>query len=45
VVIIIPVFAALSWRIRIEEAALLEALGDSYRGYMKRAKRLVPMIY
>jgi len=44
-VIIIPVFAALWWRMRIEEAALLEALGDSYQCYMKRVKRLVPMIY
>jgi protein-S-isoprenylcysteine O-methyltransferase len=44
-VIIIPVFTALRWRIRIEEAALLEALGDSYRCYTKRARRLVPMIY
>jgi protein-S-isoprenylcysteine O-methyltransferase len=44
-VIVIPVFAALWWRMRIEEAALLEALDESYRCYMKRAKRLVPKIY
>jgi protein-S-isoprenylcysteine O-methyltransferase len=45
VVIIPPVFAAYWWRMRIEEAALAEALGDPYRCYMKRTKRLVPMIF
>jgi len=45
VVIIVPVFAAFWWRMGIEEAALLEALGEPYRCYMKRTKRLVPMIY
>ncbi len=44
-VILIPVFAALRWRMKIEEAALLEALGDAYRIYMNRTKRLIPMIY
>jgi protein-S-isoprenylcysteine O-methyltransferase Ste14 len=45
VVIIVPVFAAFWWRMGIEEAALLDALGEPYRCYMKRTKRLVPMIY
>ena len=45
VVIIVPVFAAFWWRMGIEEAALLKALGEPYRCYMKRTKRLVPMIY
>lgn len=45
VIIVVPIFAALWWRMKIEEAALLEALGEPYRNYMKRTKRLVPMIY
>jgi len=40
-----PVLAVLMWRIRIEEEALLEAFGDQYRYYMKRTKRLIPLIY
>jgi protein-S-isoprenylcysteine O-methyltransferase len=43
--IIIPVFLALRWRMQIEEAALSEALGETYRRYMQRTKRLLPMIY
>ena len=45
VVIMFPIFAAFWWRIRIEEAALAEALGEPYRSYMRRTKRLIPMIY
>jgi protein-S-isoprenylcysteine O-methyltransferase len=33
------------WRIHIEEAALVEGLGDAYRDYMRRTKRLVPWVY
>ncbi len=44
-VILIPIFAVMSWRIQIEEAALLEAFGEEYRIYMKRTKRLIPLIY
>ncbi len=44
-VIILPVLAVLLWRIRIEEAALIEAFGDQYRNYMQRTKRLIPLIY
>ena len=43
--LIVPVFAAFWWRMRIEEAALAEALGEPYHCYMKKTKRLVPMIY
>ncbi len=45
VVITVPVFAAFWWRMRIEETALAEALGEPYRIYMKRTKRLIPVIY
>ena len=45
VIFIVPTFAVLFWRMEIEEAALLESLGEPYRSYMKRTKRLIPMIY
>jgi protein-S-isoprenylcysteine O-methyltransferase Ste14 len=36
---------AYSYRIPVEEAALLEALGDPYQQYRKRTWRLVPFLY
>jgi protein-S-isoprenylcysteine O-methyltransferase Ste14 len=44
-VVMIPVGLAFLHRIRIEEAALAAALGDPYRDYAKRTKRLLPGIY
>lgn len=41
VVLVLP---GLAFRIRVEEAALLLGLGDGYRDYMKRTKRLVPFV-
>lgn len=38
-------FSITLWRIHIEEEALVGALGESYRSYMQRTKRLVPLIY
>ncbi len=40
-----PIFAAFRWRIQIEESALLDALGDEYRVYTARTKRLLPFLY
>jgi protein-S-isoprenylcysteine O-methyltransferase Ste14 len=40
-VIALPGFA---YRIRVEERALTNALGDPYRDYMRRTKRLVPFV-
>jgi protein-S-isoprenylcysteine O-methyltransferase Ste14 len=34
-----------SYRIAIEEGALIEHFGERYRGYMHRTKRLIPGIY
>ena len=45
VIIIAPIFSALLWRIQIEEAALTEALGERYRSYVRRTKRLIPSVY
>jgi protein-S-isoprenylcysteine O-methyltransferase len=44
-VLLIPCVALLLKRMRVEEAALAEGLGESYRAYMKRTKRLVPCVY
>lgn len=34
-----------SYRMNIEEKALVEAYGDEYKNYMKKTKRLIPGIY
>ena len=40
----VPIIGAFLWRIRIEERALTEALGEDYRAYVARTKRLLPWI-
>ncbi len=44
-ILIVPIFAVLVWRIRIEEQALVEAFGERYRRYMDRTRRLIPLVY
>lgn len=44
-VLIVPVTAAFLWRIRIEEQALIDGLGDDYRRYAAQTKRLIPGLY
>jgi protein-S-isoprenylcysteine O-methyltransferase len=41
----VPIIAAFLWRIRIEEHALNDALGEEYRAYTQRTKRLIPFGY
>lgn len=41
--LLVPLLA-FAYRIGVEEAALVEALGDDYRRYMRRTKRLVPHV-
>jgi protein-S-isoprenylcysteine O-methyltransferase len=41
----VPIVAAFLWRIRIEESALTDALGEDYRAYTGRTKRLIPFVY
>jgi protein-S-isoprenylcysteine O-methyltransferase Ste14 len=41
----ILVVLPLLYRIRIEETALVRALGDSYRSYAAAHKRLVPLVW
>ena len=44
-VLLVPITAAFLWRIRVEERALNDALGDDYGRYAARTKRLVPVVY
>jgi protein-S-isoprenylcysteine O-methyltransferase len=41
----VPIIGGFLWRIWIEERALIEALGENYRAYMQRTKRLIPRVY
>jgi protein-S-isoprenylcysteine O-methyltransferase len=43
--LMLPVSVVFWWRMRIEEAALLEAFGERYRDYLRRTRRLIPFIY
>ena len=38
-------FLALRARMDVEERALADGLGEAYRSYMRRTKRLLPLIY
>jgi protein-S-isoprenylcysteine O-methyltransferase Ste14 len=44
-VVLVPITAALLYRIHVEEAALNEAFGEQYAQYSLRTKRLIPGIY
>ena len=44
-VILVPTSLALLYRIRLEEAALLSSLGESYAAYSRRTKRLLPWLF
>jgi protein-S-isoprenylcysteine O-methyltransferase len=44
-ILVVPTFAVHFWRMRIEEAALIEAFGEQYRSYIRRTKRLIPFVY
>jgi protein-S-isoprenylcysteine O-methyltransferase Ste14 len=42
---LLPILAALGYRIRVEERALTDQLGDVYRAYAQRTKRLIPFVF
>jgi protein-S-isoprenylcysteine O-methyltransferase Ste14 len=44
-IIAVVTIAGFSYRIAVEEQALIEHFGDRYRDYMRRSKRLIPGIY
>lgn len=41
----LPSFAALLYRIRVEEGAMMEALGEDYVSYQESTSRLIPGIF
>ena len=43
IALILPV-AGYAYRIHVEEEALTNSLGDAYRAYMRRTRRLVPFV-
>ena len=43
--VLVPIVAGLSYRIRVEENALVEMLGSEYIDYRSVTKRLIPGIY
>ena len=43
--LLVPICLVFLRRIHVEEAVLLQALGDQYRDYMRRTKRLIPALY
>ncbi len=45
IVVVAPITAAVLYRIKVEEAALVEALGSEYADYAAATKRLVPGVY
>ena len=45
VVILVPVFLAINYRIRIEEKILMEEFGEQYANYKKRVASIIPWIY
>jgi protein-S-isoprenylcysteine O-methyltransferase Ste14 len=44
-IVLVPAFAALLYRIRVEEEALAGAFGEEYLQYSRSTKRLLPGIY
>jgi protein-S-isoprenylcysteine O-methyltransferase Ste14 len=44
-IIAIATIGAFSYRIAVEERALIERFGDRYRDYARRTKRIVPGVY
>lgn len=44
-VISLPIAFAFLYRINVEERALVQALGERYRAYIERTKRLIPFVY
>ena len=43
--ILIPMGIGFAYRVKVEEAALAEAIGEPYRAYMARTKRLIPFFF
>ena len=44
-VVMVPMLVVFSYRIRVEERALEQGLGEAYASYRRRTKRLIPFVY
>ena len=44
-VITIPIFLVILYRIKIEENILVEEFGQNYKNYMKNTKKIFPYIF
>lgn len=44
-IFILPTLLSFLVRIKVEESALADAMGEQYRSYQRRTKRLIPLIY
>ena len=44
-IIVVPQMLGMIVRIRVEERALADAIGEPYRAYMRRTKRIVPFVW
>jgi protein-S-isoprenylcysteine O-methyltransferase Ste14 len=44
-IFIVYIFVVYSRRVKVEETAMLDPLGEPYRVYMARTKRFIPFIY
>jgi protein-S-isoprenylcysteine O-methyltransferase Ste14 len=45
IIMFVPTFIAISYRITVEEKALTEEFGDQYTNYKSNVKRLIPGVY
>jgi protein-S-isoprenylcysteine O-methyltransferase Ste14 len=41
----LEIFIVYSRRVRVEEKALLDTLGEPYRAYMRRTRRFIPFLF
>lgn len=44
-IIVVPVFCAFAYRIKVEEEALIQQFGNEYIEYKKRTKGLIPFVW
>ena len=44
-VMFVPTLLVFMRRMHVEEVALIQGLGNTYRDYMRRTKRLIPAVY
>jgi protein-S-isoprenylcysteine O-methyltransferase Ste14 len=43
--VVFPIAGAFSYRMRVEERALIDAFGAEYENYIRTTKRLIPWVY